>query len=257
MQAIKDGGGEVVPVDSEHSAIHQCLSGVAERQRAQTRLLLTASGGPFRTRLDLESVTPDEACAHPNWVMGRKISVDSATLMNKGLEVIEASWLFDVGADRIDVVVHPQSVVHSMVEFSDASVVAQCGTPDMRTPIAYALAYPERIESGSAQLDFMRLGSLTFEPPDLARFPCLAIAYQSLRKGAGATATLNAANEIAVEAFLAERLPFARIAAVIEETLERIDPRVPRSVDEVLELDAHARRVAAGAVDRFAAIVRI
>jgi 1-deoxy-D-xylulose-5-phosphate reductoisomerase len=202
---------------------------------------LTASGGPFRTQGDLTDVTPEMAVAHPNWVMGRKISVDSATLMNKGLEVIEASFLFDMPADRIDVVVHPQSVVHSMVEFADASVVAQCGTPDMRTPIAYALAYPERIESGSALLDFTTLGTLSFEAPDHARFPCLGLAYAALRAGGGMPATLNAANEIAVEAFLAERLRCDRIAAVIEETMAQTQSEAPQSVDDVLAIDQHGR----------------
>ncbi len=248
MKAIRDGGGEIVPVDSEHSAIHQCLGGVAERQRAQARLLLTASGGPFRTRRDLETVTPDEACAHPNWVMGRKISVDSATLMNKGLEVIEASWLFGLPADRIDVVIHPQSVIHSMVAFPDGSVLAQMGTPDMRTPIAYALAWPDRIASGARPLDFSRLGDLSFETPDRARFPCLEYAYEALRAGGGASAVLNAANEVAVDAFLAGRLRFTDIAPTIENVLESCVEPAPSSIDDVLEIDRRARASASNAI---------
>jgi 1-deoxy-D-xylulose-5-phosphate reductoisomerase len=254
LDAVKRGGAEMLPLDSEHSALHQCLAGARAMQRDVRRLILTASGGPFRTRRDLSRVTPAEACAHPNWVMGRKISVDSATLMNKGLEVIEASRLFDMDSGRIDVVVHPQSVVHSMVEFADASVVAQCGTPDMRTPIAYALAYPERIDSGSASLNFLTLGALTFEAPDLQRFPCLALAYAALRSGAGAPTILNAANEVAVEAFLAQRLPFMQIAVVIEEVLERADRSAPACIDDVLALDRAARRAATEAVERFSTV---
>jgi 1-deoxy-D-xylulose-5-phosphate reductoisomerase len=233
--------------------LHQCLAGARAKDRDVRRLILTASGGPFRQRTDLMGVTPAEACAHPNWSMGRKISVDSATLMNKGLEVIEASWLFDIEADRIEVVVHPQSIVHSMVEFSDASVLAQCGTPDMRTPIAYALAYPERIDSGAPTLDFARLGALTFEPPDRARFPCLALAFEALRRGPAWTAALNAANEVAVEAFLAERLSFTDIPALIEEALARVDGTAPRDIDDVLAVDAHARAAARVALPRMAA----
>ena len=175
----------LLPVDSEHNAIHQCLAGASDEQRGRARLVLTASGGPFLRRFDLDDITPDEACAHPNWVMGRKISVDSATLMNKGLEVIEASWLFGMPAERIDVVIHPQSVVHSMVEFPDGSVLAQMGSPDMRTPVAYALAWPERIDSGAKRLDFAQLGALTFEEPDHARFPCLGYAYDGAAGGRG------------------------------------------------------------------------
>jgi 1-deoxy-D-xylulose-5-phosphate reductoisomerase len=250
IDAVRAGGGELLPVDSEHSAIHQCLAGAQRAERDVRRLILTASGGPFRTRSDFAGITPEEACAHPNWVMGRKISVDSATLMNKGLEVIEASWLFGFPAGRIEVVVHPQSVIHSMVEFIDGSVVAQLGTPDMRTPIAYALSYPERIESGSTALDFTRLGALSFEAPDLQRFRCLALAFEALAGGTARTAALNAANEIAVEAFLAGRLPFADIAAVIEETLSAMDTAEPGSIDDVLEIDASARRTASRQVGR-------
>jgi 1-deoxy-D-xylulose-5-phosphate reductoisomerase len=246
MAAVRRGGAELLPVDSEHNAIHQCLAGVREAERDGARLVLTASGGPFRSRLDLDGVTPDEACAHPNWVMGRKISVDSATLMNKGLEVIEASWLFNVPVERIDVVIHPQSVVHSMVEFPDGSVLAQMGTPDMRTPLAYALAWPERVTSGAQRLDFTRLGELTFEAPDLRRFPCLGFAYEALRHGRAASAVLNAANEVAVQAFLEGRLRFTGIAATIDRVLEAYDPAEPSGIDEVLEIDRRAREVATG-----------
>jgi 1-deoxy-D-xylulose-5-phosphate reductoisomerase len=246
MGAVRRGGAELLPVDSEHNAIHQCLAGVREAERDGARLVLTASGGPFRSRLDLDEVTPDEACAHPNWVMGRKISVDSATLMNKGLEVIEASWLFDMPVERIDVVIHPQSVIHSMVEFPDGSVLAQMGTPDMRTPLAYALAWPERVTSGAQRLDFTRLGELTFEAPDLRRFPCLGFAYSALRHGRAASAVLNAANEVAVQAFLEGRLRFTGIARTIERVLEAYDPAQPSGIDEVLEIDRRAREVATG-----------
>jgi 1-deoxy-D-xylulose-5-phosphate reductoisomerase len=253
MQAVRDGGAELLPVDSEHNAIHQCLAGAADRSRDVRRLVLTASGGPFRTQRDLSTVTPAQAVAHPNWVMGRKISVDSATLMNKGLEVIEASWLFGFSPDLIDVVVHPQSVIHSMVEFGDGSVLAQLGTPDMRTPIAYCLGFPERVESGSSTLDFLTLGALTFEAPDLQRFPCLRLAYAALRSGQAASIGVNAANEIAVEAFLSDRLPFDRIAAVIEDTLASMPPTDPTSIDDVLALDASARGLASEQVARHAA----
>jgi 1-deoxy-D-xylulose-5-phosphate reductoisomerase len=246
MAAVRQGGGLLLPVDSEHNAIHQCLAGVRESERASARLVLTASGGPFRRRADLADVTPEEACAHPNWVMGRKISVDSATLMNKGLEVIEANWLFGMPVDRIDVVIHPQSVVHSMVEFADGSVLAQLGTPDMRTPLAYALAWPERVASGARRIDFARLSELTFEAPDRQRFPCLGFAYDALRHGRGASAVLNAANEVAVQAFLHGRLRFTEIAATIERVLAAYDPPAPATIDDVLEIDRHARELAAG-----------
>lgn len=254
IDAVGAGGGELLPIDSEHSAIHQCLAGARQAERGLRRLILTASGGPFRNRSEFAGITPEEACAHPNWVMGRKISVDSATLMNKGLEVIEASWLFGVAASRIEVVVHPQSVIHSMVEFIDGSVVAQLGTPDMRTPIAYALSYPERIDSGCAALDFPQLGALSFEAPDLRRFRCLALAFEALAGGTARTATLNAANEIAVQAFLDRRLPFADIARIIEETLNAVDANEPDSIAAVLDIDARARRVAARCIDRRVAV---
>jgi 1-deoxy-D-xylulose-5-phosphate reductoisomerase len=249
LEAVAAGGGALLPVDSEHSAIHQCLSASGAKGGAR-RLILTASGGPFRQREDFGGITPAQAVAHPNWVMGRKISVDSATLMNKGLEVIEASWLFCFGADAIDVVVHPQSVIHSMVEFADGSVLAQLGTPDMRTPIAYALGHPQRIDSGSPTLDLMQLAALTFEPPDASRFPCLRLAYDALRAGGGASIVLNAANEVAVAAFLDSALPFARIAAVVEASLSALAFAAPRSLDDVLAIDAAARRHAAAACAR-------
>jgi 1-deoxy-D-xylulose-5-phosphate reductoisomerase len=250
VDAVRAGGATLLPVDSEHNAIHQCLAGRSAGAESVQRLVLTASGGPFRQRTGLDAVTPAEAVAHPNWVMGRKISVDSATLMNKGLEVIEASWLFGVPLERIEVVIHPQSVIHSMVEFIDGSVMAQLGTPDMRTPIAYCLGFPARLASGSAQLDFLRVGALTFEAPDRKRFPCLDLAYRALRAGGSASAVLNAANETAVEAFLQGRLPFTGIAAVVETTLDRVVARPASSVEAVLGVDAEARRVAADMVDR-------
>jgi 1-deoxy-D-xylulose-5-phosphate reductoisomerase len=252
MDAVRASAAQLLPLDSEHSAIHQCLAGSAGQRGGVRRLILTASGGPFRTRTDLADVTPEQACAHPNWVMGRKISVDSATLMNKGLEVIEANWLFGFHPSSIDVVVHPQSVVHSMVEYVDGSVLAQLGTPDMRTPLAYALGFPERVASGSDALDFLKLGALTFEAPDHKRFPCLRLAYDALRAGPAACIWLNAANEMAVDAFLARRLSFLGIARVIERTLEQAPLQAPRSIDEVLQADASARRKAGLLIERAA-----
>jgi 1-deoxy-D-xylulose-5-phosphate reductoisomerase len=242
IAAARQGGAQVVPVDSEHNAVFQCLSDT----RFVRRILLTASGGPFRAVPSdkLRAVTPDEACAHPNWVMGRKISVDSATMMNKGLEVIEARWLFDIAPERIEVVVHPQSIVHSLVEYLDGSVLAQLSNPDMRVPIAHALAHPERIESGARPLDLALLKSLSFETPDEQRFPCLPLAYAALRAGGTAPAVLNAANEIAVEAFLARRLPFTSIARVIEGTLSQLGAGRAETLEDVLAADREARRVA-------------
>ncbi len=249
--AVRSGGAELLPIDSEHNAIFQCLprSNGAAQSLAESgvcRILLTASGGPFRTRPvgSLESVTPDEACAHPNWEMGRKISVDSATLMNKGLELIEASWLFSVSPDKIDVVIHPQSVIHSMVAYTDGSVLAQMGNPDMRTPIAHALAWPERIESGVAALDLCQVGRLDFEPPDARRFPCLALAQEAARVGGTACAVLNAANEIAVDAFLQGRLGFTRIFEVIETTMENVPACRADTLEAVLQADTDSRRCA-------------
>jgi 1-deoxy-D-xylulose-5-phosphate reductoisomerase len=244
IEAVRRSGASLLPVDSEHNAIHQCLAAARDASHAVRRLILTASGGPFLRRTDLSGVTPEQACAHPKWNMGRKISVDSATLMNKGLEVIEASWLFGFEPDRIDVVIHPQSVVHSMVEFVDGSVLAQMGTPDMRTPIAYALGFPERIASGSPWLDLLQAGPLQFEAPDREQFPCLGLAYQALRAGPAACITLNAANEVAVDSFLQRELPFGRIAALIQEVLAACAAAAPDSIEAVVELDRAARRKA-------------
>ncbi|HYN11073.1 MAG TPA: 1-deoxy-D-xylulose-5-phosphate reductoisomerase [Burkholderiales bacterium] len=242
-RASREGGASIIPVDSEHNAVFQCLGDL----KAVRRILLTASGGPFRTTPveTLSLVTPDQACAHPNWVMGRKISVDSATMMNKGLEVIEARWLFDVAPERIEVVIHPQSIVHSLVEYIDGSVIAQLSHPDMRVPIAHALAFPERIESGARPLDLAAMKNLSFEPPDLQRFPCLRLAYAALRAGGTAPAVLNAANELAVDAFLGGRLPFTGIARVIADTLDQVSARPADDVAAVMTADAQARRAAA------------
>ena len=242
MRAARESGAELVPVDSEHNAVFQCFS----NKSSVRKIILTASGGPFRaTPLEqLDSVTPEEACAHPNWVMGRKISVDSATMMNKGLEVIEARWLFDVPAERIEVLIHPQSIVHSLVEYVDGSLIAQLSNPDMRVPIAYALAYPERIASGARPLDLASLKSLSFEQLDHARFPCLELAYAAMRAGGTAPAVLNAANEVAVEAFLAGRIRFTAIASVIEDTLNAIGAAQAESLAQVLQADAGGRRLA-------------
>lgn len=254
MDAVREGGATLLPIDSEHSAIFQSLpEDPATWPQRIHKIILTASGGPFRGRSPqtLSAVTPEEACAHPNWVMGRKISVDSATMMNKALEVIEARHLFGVTPGQIEVVIHPQSVVHSMVQFADASVIAQLGTPDMRVPIAVGLAWPERIESGASTLDFRQLAALTFEAPDNALFPGLGLAWQALRAESGTTAVLNAANEVAVEAFLERRLRFDRIHAINMETLEVIRPSKPTSLADLLALDAEARAAACAAVARF------
>jgi len=248
IEAVRAGGASLLPVDSEHNAIHQCLAAARDARHEVRRLILTASGGPFLRRTDLAEVTPEQACAHPKWNMGRKISVDSATLMNKGLEVIEANWLFGFRPDLIDVVIHPQSVIHSMVEFVDGSVLAQMGTPDMRTPIAYALGFPERIGSGSPRLDLLQAGPLQFEAPDLQRFPCLGLAYQALREGSAACIALNAANEVAVDTFLKRELPFVRIPAVIQDVLARCPAGQPDSVEAVLDLDDRARNQARSVV---------
>ncbi len=256
METVRASGATLLPIDSEHNAIFQCLPAFAAGELAAKgvrRILLTGSGGPFRARerKELRRVTPEEACAHPNWVMGRKISVDSATMMNKGLEIIEAHWLFGAKPEQIQVVVHPQSVVHSMVEFADGSVIAQLGHPDMRTPIAQALAYPERIDAGVPSLDLFRIGSLGFERPDFERFPALGLAYSALKSGGAAPATLNAANEVAVAAFLEGRLPFLQITTVIEETLNALGPGPARTLEEVLAADAAARTRASHLVARF------
>lgn len=252
MQAVADGGATLVPIDSEHSAIFQCLpeDPTTWAQRID-HIVLTASGGPFRER-DIASfadITPDQACAHPNWIMGRKISVDSATMMNKALEVIEARWLFGLAPRQIKVVLHPQSIIHSMVVCRDRSVLAQLGTPDMRVPIAYGLAWPQRIESGADMLDFTQLKALTFEAPDARRYPGLQLAWETLEAAPGHTCVLNAANEVAVEAFLQGRIRFDQIHQVNAQTLS--DCQVPagaaESVDGLLALDAEARCVAQGA----------
>jgi len=242
IRAARDSGAALVPVDSEHNAVFQCFSS----GNSVKKIILTASGGPFRaTPLErLDAVTPEEACAHPNWVMGRKISVDSATMMNKGLEVIEACHLFGLPAERIEVLIHPQSIVHSLVEYVDGSVIAQLSNPDMRVPIAYALAHPARIASGARPLDLAGLKSLAFERLEPKRFPCLGLARAALRAGGTAPAALNAANEVAVEAFLSRRIRFTAIAAVIEDTLNGIAPAAAGTLAEILEADAIARRKA-------------
>ncbi|WP_233234675.1 1-deoxy-D-xylulose-5-phosphate reductoisomerase [Bordetella sp. LUAb4] len=261
MAAVRDNGAELLPIDSEHNAIFQCMphgaraSAPTEPAAEVRRLLITASGGPFRSRDPdtLHAVTPDQACAHPNWSMGRKISVDSATMVNKGLEVIEAHWLFAMPADRIEVVIHPQSVVHSMVEYHDGSVLAQLGQPDMRTPIAYGLGFPDRVESGVGMLDLVRWGRLDFEAPDLRRFPCLGLCFDALRAGQGACIALNAANEVAVAAFLAGDLGYTRIAPAIADALQwqAGQPSVTLSgLEDVLALDAQARAHAAEWISR-------
>jgi 1-deoxy-D-xylulose-5-phosphate reductoisomerase len=246
IEAVRASGATLIPIDSEHNAIFQCLgapTAAGVRPQGLRRIVLTASGGPFlNTPADkLARVTPAEACAHPNWVMGRKISVDSATLMNKGLELIEACWLFGVAPDDVEIVVHPQSVVHSMVEFVDGSVLAQLGNPDMRTPIAHALAWPERRESGVESLDVVRRARLTFEAPDRERFPCLGLAQRVARAGGTAPALLNAANEVAVQSFLDGRLNFTAIPVVIEGVLNRVSCGPVRSLNTVLEADGAAR----------------
>jgi 1-deoxy-D-xylulose-5-phosphate reductoisomerase len=242
--ARAESGAQIVPVDSEHNAVSQCFQGRNSQNRAH-RL-----GRPVPRPESLAGVTPEQACAHPNWTMGRKISVDSATMMNKGLEVIEARWLFDLPAERIEVLIHPQSIVHSLVEFIDGSVLAQLSNPDMRVPIAHALGFPERIESGARSLDLGAIGQLGFERPDLERFPCLQLAYEALRAGGSAPAILNAANEVAVAAFLAGALRFTAIARVIADTLAAVASAAGDSLAAVLEADANARRAAAAIVTR-------
>ncbi len=249
MDAVRTHGATLLPIDSEHNAVFQALPAryAGDLDAAGVRrIILTASGGPFRSlpREQFASITPDQACAHPNWVMGRKISVDSATMMNKGLEVIEAYWLFNAPPDRIEVVIHPQSVVHSLVEYVDGSVLAQLGNPDMRTPIAHALAYPERIPAGVGSLDLVRAANLSFEAPDLDRFPCLRLAYEALARGGAAIVALNAANECAVESFLAGNLRFDRIASTIAAVLELTPDAPVHSIEGVLAADASAREQA-------------
>lgn len=256
MQAVREGGATLLPIDSEHSAVFQSLpEDPSTWSRRIDKIVLTASGGPFRTRDPgtLHEVTPEQACAHPNWVMGRKISVDSATMMNKALEVIEARYLFGVPASQIEVVIHPQSVIHSMVQYTDSSVVAQLGTPDMRGPIAYGLSWPERIVSGAAALDFASLGALSFEKPDDRRFPGLRLAWDALAGPTGTTAVLNAANEVAVAAFLDRRLRFDQIHAVNHATLQALSPSKPQGLGDLLAIDAETRAIAQVQVDRLAA----
>jgi 1-deoxy-D-xylulose-5-phosphate reductoisomerase len=258
MDAVQASGAELLPIDSEHNAVFQCMPpnfGRGLQAAGVTRILLTASGGPFRTRelSELERVTPDQACAHPKWVMGRKISVDSATMMNKGLEIIEACWLFGTTQDRVEVVVHPQSVIHSMVEYVDGSVLAQLGNPDMRTPIAYALAWPERMSSGVATLNLFDIRKLEFEEPDPRRFPSLRLAREALTAGGTAATVLNAANEAAVAAFLSETIRFPQIAAVVEETLNHLPAGAASNLDIVLDADRRARDYAQRLIQRIAA----
>lgn len=249
MAAAKEAGAEILPIDSEHNAIYQCMpaayrSGMPLKHIR--RILLTASGGPFRNTAlsDLKRVTPEQACKHPNWSMGRKISVDSATMMNKGLELIEACWLFDTTPDNIEVHVHPESIIHSMVEYDDGSVLAQMGSPDMRTPIAYGLGWPDRIESGVPSLDLFKISQLNFEQPDEERFPCLRLAAEAYRRGGTACAILNAANEEAVDAFLNEKIRFDQIATLIERVMDLVVPRQQANFEMIFEDDIAARAMA-------------
>ena len=262
MDAVKQGRATLLPIDSEHNAIFQSLprnyaDGLA--RVGVKKIILTASGGPFRTKpiSSLVNVTPDEACAHPNWVMGRKISVDSATMMNKGLEVIEARWLFDAQPEQIEVVIHPQSIIHSMVEYLDGSVMAQLGNPDMRTPIAYGLGFPDRIDASVSTLDLAKAGKLEFEALDEARFPCVRLAYDAMRRGGTAAAQLNAANEIAVAAFLNQELRFTDIPAVIEDVLAHVVVSDATTLAEIIAADEHARTVARIKVIERAALSRL
>lgn len=256
MQTVRQGGATLLPIDSEHSAIFQCLpEDPATWPDRVDSILLTASGGPFRQRdpATLSEITPAQACAHPNFSMGRKISVDSATMMNKALEVIEARWLFDLHPDQIKVVIHPQQIIHSMVQFKDASILAQLGTPDMRVPIACGLAWPERIESGASRLDFSKLSALTFEDADAVRFPGLHLSWQALKAAEGTTTVLNAANEVAVGAFLQGRLRFDHIHAVNLATLDAVSPSKPDSLGALMDLDAQARHAAEHVAGRLVA----
>ncbi|RSY90643.1 1-deoxy-D-xylulose-5-phosphate reductoisomerase [Sphingomonas koreensis] len=243
-RAVAGHHATLLPVDSEHNAIFQCFE--TSNAGKVSKIILTASGGPFRERSleEMRGITPEQAVAHPNWSMGAKISVDSATLMNKGLELIEAFHLFPVAPEQLDVIVHRQSVIHSMVEYADGSVLAQLGSPDMRVPIAHALAWPRRMETPCQKLDLTRIGRLDFEAPDYDRFPCLRLAREALAAGGARPAVLNAANEVAVAAFLARRIGFLEIAAIVSDTLERYDPAAPETLDQVLMIDAEARNIA-------------
>lgn len=258
MDAVQKSKAQLLPLDSEHNAIFQSLPESIQRQlgyssleaHGVSRIVLTGSGGPFRTTPmeQFATMTPDQACAHPNWSMGRKISVDSATMMNKGLEYIEARWLFNASAEQMEVILHPQSVIHSMVRYADGSVLAQLGTPDMRTPIAHAMAYPQRVHSGVAALDFCRIGALTFSEPERERYPCLYLAIEAFDAGQAATTALNAANEIAVAAFLQQQIRFTDISAVNQKVVECMALPEPTSIEMVLEIDRQAREVAGGLV---------
>ncbi|MDU6924913.1 1-deoxy-D-xylulose-5-phosphate reductoisomerase [Franconibacter helveticus 513] len=262
MDAVKQNGAQLLPVDSEHNAIFQSLPGTIQHNLGYAKLedngvssiILTGSGGPFReTALtELAGMTPDQACRHPNWSMGRKISVDSATMMNKGLEYIEARWLFNARADQMEVLIHPQSVIHSMVRYTDGSVLAQLGEPDMRTPIAHTMAWPSRVRSGVNPLDFRTIGTLSFCEPDYQRYPCLKLAIDAFEQGQAATTALNAANEITVAAFLAHSIRFIDIAALNQAVLDEMDLHEPESVEQVLQVDAKAREAANKLVTRFA-----
>ncbi|WP_127959679.1 1-deoxy-D-xylulose-5-phosphate reductoisomerase [Serratia microhaemolytica] len=254
MEAVQQSGAQLLPLDSEHNAIFQSLPEAMQHQlgygcleaHGVAQILLTGSGGPLRTTplTQLTDITPDQACAHPNWSMGRKISVDSATMMNKGLEYIEARWLFNASAKQVEVILHPQSVIHSMVRYTDGSVLAQLGTPDMRTPIAHAMAYPQRIPSGVSALDFRQLGALTFAEPEPERYPCLYLAIAAFDAGQAATTALNAANEVAVAAFLQQRIRFTDITAINQQVVSSVAQPEPDSVESVLEIDRHAREIA-------------
>ena len=249
MDAVREGRAELLPIDSEHNAVFQALPNNRDEGLASvgvTRIILTASGGPFRTLApgDLESVTPAQAVKHPNWVMGKKISVDSATMMNKGLEMIEACWLFDAAPDQIEILIHPESIVHSMVSYRDGSVLAQLSNPDMRTPIAFGLGYPARIDAGVVDLDLAKIATLNFESLKIDQFPCVGLAYEAMRKGGTTTALLNAANEVAVDAFLREELPFRAIPTVIDFVLKEIAPSPIRQLADVLGADSAARLAA-------------
>jgi 1-deoxy-D-xylulose-5-phosphate reductoisomerase len=257
MDAVRASGCELIPVDSEHNGAHQCLR--AGRRSEATRLILTASGGPFRNtpKSELEFVTRAQALRHPTWKMGNRITIDSATLMNKGFEVIEACWLFDFTPDEVDVVVHPQSTVHAMVEYNDGSVIAQVCATDMRMPIQYALTWPDRAPAPVPKIDWRESRTWDFSAPDFDRFPALRLAYESMAAGGSATCTLNAADEIAVEAFLEERIGFTGIASTVEETLQRVPNRQPRSIDDILTIDGESRAVARELVARSATHVRV
>jgi 1-deoxy-D-xylulose-5-phosphate reductoisomerase len=249
MEEVERYGAELLPIDSEHNAIFQCMPDAAALGAVPAgveKILLTGSGGPFRdTALDqLKSVTPEQAVAHPNWSMGRKISVDSATMMNKGLEFIEACWLFGATPEQVQVVLHPQSVIHSMVQYNDGSVMAQMGNPDMRTPIAYAMAWPERIHSGVSHLDLFEVAQLNFQRPDFGRYPCLHLAIEAMRTGGSASTIVNAANEVAVDAFLNRQMGYLDIARVIEYTLNKMSVERVSTVDQVLAVDQQARQIA-------------